>query len=231
MRSAYAQVRSLHYQYTLPWVSDPHAERQRGPRLLPHLLFDKYLAALSKQKRVASQLLDELIVELPTHIAQAKANLGSLADATYPSEDEIRASFRVHFDFEPLPAGAAFKGLPEHTIERLANALQQKQNRMIQAATKAMWDETKERVSHIVERLGDPENRFKASTIENVRELITLLPGWNLTGDTAVQEVVEDLEKMLAGVDAKQLRDDLHSRSDVADKAKAVVDKLARWGV
>lgn len=232
VRSAFTTARSLHYAHTLPWVSDPHAERQRGPRLLPHLLFQKYLDALSRQKRVAMQLLDEFIADYPVLIAQAKANLGGMAnDDDYPTEAELRSKFRISFDWEPIPSGASFKGLPDHTIERLAKALHAKQERMIQAATKAMWDDVKDRVGHLLGRLADPEARFKSSTIENVKELVTLLPGFNLTGDAAVQEIIEDINQMLDGVDAKELRDNLTTRSDVANKAQALVDKMSKWGV
>lgn len=231
VRSAFTQVRMIHYSLTLPWVSDPHAQRQSGPRLLPHLLFNQYVGALSKQKRAAFQLLDEFLADYPSYITQARANLGGLADAAYPSEDEVRAQFRIHFDFEPLPAGAQFKGLPDHTIERLAAGLQAKQTRMIETATRAMWQEAKERVGHIVERLSDPETRFKSATIDNVRELLTLLPGWNLAGNPEVDEVVRDIKTMLDGVEVKDLRENPTTRSDVADKAKRLVEKMQQWGV
>lgn len=231
VRSAFTVVRTLHYGLTLPWVADPHALRTTGPRLLPHLLFERYLMELSKQRNTALKLLEDFLVDYPSLVAQAKANLGTLADVTYPTVDEVRASFRVHFDFEPLPAGASFKGLPEHTIERLAGALHKKQERMVAAATKAMWDEARDRLGRIVERLSDPDAKFKASTIENVRELVTLMPGWNMTGQPEVDEVVADIKSMLSHVDAVILRDDIGKREDTATKAKAVMDKLASWGV
>lgn len=231
VRSAFTAVRTRHYELTLPWVANPHAERQRGPRLLPNLLFEQYLTDLSTRRRSAYQVLDEFIADLPNYVAQARANLGSLADAIYPSPDQVKAQFRIHFDFEPLPAGADFKGLPDHTLERLAKALQAKQQRMAAAATKAMWDEAKARIGHIVDRLSSPENDFKSSTIENVRELITLLPGWNLTGAFEVSEVVADIKYMLDGVDRKAIVKDVTLREDVANRAKAVADKLSRWGV
>lgn len=231
VRSAFNQARLTHYNLTLPWVSDPTAVRQGGPRLLPHMLFDRYIVAMSKQKREASNQLDEFIRDYPVLVQQARANLGGLADQDYPSADEVRALFRINFDFEPLPAAAQFKGLPDHTIERLAAALHNKQQRMIETAQEAMWREAKERVGHIVERLSDPDAKFKVSTIENVRELLTLMPGWNLVGSSEVDEVVSDIKTMLDGVDAKTIRDNIHSRNEVAGRAKKLVDKMQAWGL
>ncbi len=232
VHSAFRAVRTLHYGLTLPWVSDPHAERQRGPRLLPHALFDRYLADLSKQKRVANQLLDDFIDAYPSLVEQARANLGGMADAKYPSADEVRAAFRVGFDFEPIASGDSFKGLPPHVVDRLAHNLHAKQARMVSEANRAIWETARERVQHIVERLSDSEAKFKSSTITNVRELVTLLPGWgSCTGAEHVAEIAADIEKMLAGVEAETLRKDARMRADVATQAKAVVGKLDAWGL
>lgn len=231
VKSAYAAVRAKHYAITLPWVSNPHAERLSGPRLLPHALFNDWLTAVSVAKREATKQLDEFAQVYPGLVNTAKANLGGMADAVYPTVDEMRAKFNVHFDFEPLPAGSSFKGLPDNVLERLATGLQRKQEAMVGRAVTAAWGEVKDRVGHLVERLADPDTRFKVSTIENVRELVKLLPGWNLVGNDQMVEVTADIEQMLAGVDAKQLRKNDNLRAGVAGKAKAVADKLSGWGI
>lgn len=231
VRSAFSAVRTAHYNLTLPWVANPHAERQSGPRLLPTLLFQQYTGALSKGRWEAMNILDVFIEAYPNLIERARQNLGTLADTFYPTAENVKSQFRISFDFEPIPAGESFKGLPDHAIERLAAALQAKQQRMVGAATAAMWSEVKERVGHVVEKLADPEARFKSSTIANVRELITLLPGWDLANSSEGREVVQDIDNMLTGVDAKVLRDDLTTRSATAAKAQAVMEKLQRWGV
>src|SRR5580765_7506472 len=46
VRAAYAAARAAHYTHTLPWVSNPHAERHTGSRLLPNLLFERYLSEM-----------------------------------------------------------------------------------------------------------------------------------------------------------------------------------------
>jgi len=231
MVAEFSKVRTLHNSMTLPWVSDPSAERATGSRLLPHLLFQQYLTAVGAQKTKAFKALDEFMVLYPGCVVRAQAQLAGLAEAVYPDVDEVRARFRVHFDFEPIPEGASFKGLPEFTTERLAKGLEQRQSRMLAEAQKAMWDTVKERVGHIVERLGDPENRFKEATLENTKELLTLLPGWNLAGDPHIGHVVNEIKTMLDGVDGKLIRDNPTVRKEVADKAKDLLGRMQVWGV
>lgn len=231
VRSAFQTVRTTHYSLTLPWVSDPHALRQSGPRLLTHALFDRYIKEVQAKRREASVALNEFLAEYPGLVAQAQANLGNLADPDYPGVDEIRGQFRVHMDFTPLPDGAQFRGMPADTVERLADALEKRQERMLSAATQIMWGEAKDRVGHIVERLSDPENKFKASTVDAVRDLLTTLPGWNLTRDPRVAEIVAGIHSMLDGVGVKELRDNNTVRAEVASKANALAQRMQSWGV
>jgi hypothetical protein len=235
-RSAFSAVRTVHYGLTLPWVSDPHAERQRGPRLLPNMLWEKYTTEIAKARSVAYAKRDEFVAAYPGLVERARSNLGTLADARYPDAEEVRAQFKIVIDMEPIPPGSAFKGLPDRVLGKLSQALQQKQQRMIQSATQAMWAEARERVGHICERLtakddkGEPA-RFKLTTIENVRELVTLLPGWNVTGDPRVEEIAADIQRMLAGVDSDAIRANDSVRADVAEQAQAVASKLSAWGL
>lgn len=230
-RGAYQAVRSQHYALTLPWVGDPHAERARGPRLLPNLLFERYLTDMSKRKRAALAALDDFVLAYPDLVIQAKSNLAGMADANYPTADEVRGSFRVAFDFEPIPAGTAFRGLPEHMLDKLSRGLVAKQQRMVEGAAAAMWAEVRERVTHAVSKLTDVEAKFRETTVESVRDLTGLMPAWNLTNDPRAEEIAEDIARMLGGVDATQLRKNVNMRKDVAEQAQGIVNKMEGWNL
>src|SRR5262245_19060599 len=136
-RSAFIAVRLRHYALTLPWVTDPHSARKTGARLLPHLLFQRYQSEMSELRRIAFQKLDELCAIYPGLVKTAIGNLNTMADAgQYPSVDQLRAAFRVHFDFTPVPEGARFRGLPEHTLERLGRQLDRRHMRQVGEANR-----------------------------------------------------------------------------------------------
>ena len=231
-RSAFSAVRLRHYALTLPWVSDPHATRQEGARLLPHLITERYMAEMSALKRTAINQLEEFLAAYPDLIVQAKANLGGMAGTTkYPTVDELRSSFRVHFDFEPLPAASNFKGLDDFMLERLTKGLHKKQQRQIVDASSAMWKRAAKPVRKLIERLEEADTTIKQPTIEALREIVTLLPGWNLTGDPQMAEVTEEINELISGLDAKTLRTNEAVRTDVIQGAKRVQDKLVQWGL
>jgi len=231
-RTAFSAVRLRHYAMTLPWVSDPHATRQEGPRLLPHLITERYMSEMSALKRTAINTLEEFLAAYPDLIVQAKANLGGMAGTTrYPTVDELRASFRVHFDFEPLPAASNFKGLDDFMLERLTKGLQKKQERQIADASSAMWKRAAKPVRKLIERLENADTTIKEPTVEALREIVTLLPGWNITGDPRMTEVTEEINELISGLDAKTLRANQVVRADVVRGAKQVQEKMAAFGL
>lgn len=235
-KAQFNQMRNVHYALTLPWVSDPHALRQTGPRLLPNELFFRYVEGMAQQKRKAEAALDVLCLAYPADIVTAQANLGGLArPEDYPSVDEVRTLFKARYDFMPLPASGDFKGLPDAVLGKLGDKLSAQTNRMIQGAQRAMWEEARDRIEHLMSRLtavsGDEPVRLRKSTLEGVQELLTLLPGWGMGLDPRVKEITESIEDMLAGVRIEDLKKDEIVRGNTVKQAQEVVDKLKSWGL
>jgi hypothetical protein len=232
VRSAYTAVRMRHYELTLPWVSNLASDRRTGPRLLPHPLFVRYLKEIGELKRAATDQLEVFLPLYPQMIDDAQPNLGGMyVKSDYPSVEEVRSKFMVYQDFEPIPDGAGFKGLPQNYLERLSVNLTRRQNVQKDQANKAMWEEARTRVEHLVDRLAEEDTKFKEASVRAVRELVTLLPGWNISGDTRVGEIAGDIDQMLTGIEAVDLRKDPLIRANVANEAKRVSEKLKKWGL
>lgn len=231
-KGAFMAVRLEHYRLTLPWVSDPHAERQRGPRLLPNALFDRYMTAMGLKRRAAMDALDKFVADYPNDIVTAQANLAGLAKPEdYPDPAAVKSLFRIAFDFEPIPAGNAFHGLPDSTLEKLGAALERKQRVMLDTASQAMWGELRERLDYLIGRLAQPDASFRSNTLASVQELAALVPAWNVKGDSRADEVAADIANVLGSLDAKALRGNEQLRAEVVTKARAITDKLSAWGL
>jgi hypothetical protein len=232
VRSAYAAVRTRHYDLTLPWVSDLAADRKTGARLLCHPLLSRYLSELGELERLATDALEEFIPLYPTMIQNAQPNLGGMfREEDYPSAEEVRSRFRIYKDFEPIPDGTGFKGLPKGLLERLSLHLHERQQDQLTQAQASMWLAAKERVAHLIDRLADEDTKFKEASVRQVRELVSLLPGWNLARDPRVAEIAEDIDRMLGGIEAVDLRKDTSLRVSVVEEARRIADRLNAWGV
>lgn len=225
-RSAFLAVRLRHYALTLPWVSDPHATRQEGPRLLPHLIFDRYMVEITGLRRQAMEKLDEFLDAYPQLVEQARENLGTMANMdSYPSVDALKGAFRINVDFTPVPESARFRGLSDFTLERLAKHLSRKQERQVAQAQRAVWERAEKPLRNLIERLTDES--FRERTFDNVKELIALLVGWNITNDPSIAATIQELEDMAGEMDSKNLRKNANARDSLIRKARAVADKMA----
>jgi hypothetical protein len=233
VRSAYTAARTMHKQLTLPWVSNPQADRDTGARLLPNLLFFRYVKAMSAIKRDALVKLDVFIQEYPDLVVQAKANLALLGkDEDYPEPEFVRKRFKLNFDFSPIPATDGFRNLPTDALEQLGKQLHKKQAAAVQAAQASMWEQVRRTVGHLVDRLDDPKTIFKVNSLDNVRKLLEVLPGFvSLDPDDRLTTVVSDITRMLDAADPKALRGSTKTRMDVVHQAKMVVNKLDNWGL
>jgi len=242
---AFNACRTHHYQTTLPWLGNPNADRRSGARLLPNLLFDSYLAEMAKLRQAAMNSLEEFLAAYPDLVERAKANLGGMADALYPTAEEVRARFNITLEFEPIPDSGSFQslaGIRPEMLERLGQIMAQRDQARVDSATRAMWENVQHRVQHLCERLialkGDDSKaddaratRFHASSVEHVRELLILLPGWNVTGDARVQDIVTDIQTMLDNIDAEKIKKSTSVRDNTLVQAQSVMDKLNQWGV
>jgi hypothetical protein len=242
VKGAYMAVRTRHYALTLPWVNDPHAPRQEGPRLLPKVLLGQYNKEISELKKAAENQLEEFLAQYPELVKRARANLGTMAPSAmnggeYPTAEEIRGTFRLYFDFQPIPETASFRGggLNQRTLEQLSNRLHKKFQRQTATANAETWSRIATPLRHLIGRLEavdtDDKARFKKASVENLRKLVTLLPGWNVTGDPRISAVTGDIEKLLDGVDEKDLRENPATRSAVVEEARKVSARLASWNI
>lgn len=229
VHSAMYAVRSRHYELTLPWVSDPHAIRQRGPRWLSNLLFQQYVVELGALKKIALEKLEgEFLPAYPGLVQSAQANLGTISNGfIYPTVSEIKALFRVKFDFEPIPDRTGFRGHDDHTLNQLGDILDKKRKAQEAGVMKGMWDEVRSRVEALIKATVKPSG----ATVGNVRELLTLMPGWNLTGNPMVDEIRNDIDQLLSGIEAEDLRKDDKLRAATASEAQKIVDKMSKLGL
>lgn len=235
--SAHNAIRQYHYETTLAWVSDPHAIRHTGPRLLTYPLLHPYLLKMGELRRAALEAKADFVEHYEDDAAAARANLGSMASRIeYPSKEQVEAAFHLFFEIDPIPDSAQFRGLPKEALADLVAQHDAKREHQIEGAVKAAWAECRARVEYLAGRLTAKNDEgkdatFRDSTVENVKELLTLLPGWNITDNPQVGEIVADIRDMLGGVSANSLRRDEGLRATTVAQAQGVVDKLKGWGL
>jgi 5,10-methenyltetrahydromethanopterin hydrogenase len=216
-------VRSHFYDNTLPW-------RDNGDRLMTRKLFTTFIEAHEQLRRefdeAVSTFLDD---KYPAAIAQAEFRMGDLFKREdYPSVEQLRGRFRIVLDIDAVTTSNDFRvAIDQEHVERVKASMEAAAERRVQQAQADVWKRLLERVGKVAERLGDPEAVFRDSTIDNVAELVELIPGLNVLDDPDIERMRRQIEDKLVGHDAKDIRKDPDLRAELAGDAKAIVDEMA----
>ena len=63
--------------------------------------------------------------------------------------------------------------------------------------TEDLWSRLRDVVSHMVDRLNEPESRFHATLVTNIFDLVDLLPRLNVTDDPELNRFAEEARQKL----------------------------------
>lgn len=224
-------ARTTHYQLTLPW-SDA------GQRLLSAKGFRHYVSALGTLQQQFQDEVEAFIKVYPDLIEKARSRLNTLFnEADYPSIAGMRARFEFGFRFSPVPSSGNWflDGLNEE-MDKLRASVESHVDDTVRAAVRDVYNRVADQARHVHDRLTnyevDPETGkvigsvFRDSLIDNLKELVELLPSLNITSDPELDEIGAEL-RQITRYSAKALRADTGFRREAAERAKKVFDRAS----
>jgi hypothetical protein len=108
---------------------------------------------------------------------------------------------------------------------RVAREIDTNVRQSLTRGTEDLWMRLREVVSHMVDRLNEPESRFHATMVTNVFDLVELLPRLNVNGDADLNRFAEQIRQRLCGFTAQDLkRHDLLRVATATDAAEIVAE-------
>lgn len=217
-------IRTEHYQNTLAWSDE-------GWRLLPTANFQEFSDFTRKSKAVFSDLLEDFLTAYPTMRDAASYRLGAMYnEADFPTVSEIRGKFGFYLDFKPLPAKGDFRiDLPAEQVRLLEHSMEARTQDAVGTAMKDAWERLHTCVSHIKERLSNPDGIFRDTLISNAKDLCDVLSRLNVTGDVNLEAFRSEMAEYIACQDPDTLRDDKEVRESVATLADDIVNRMSAF--
>jgi hypothetical protein len=162
-------------------------------------------------------------------IELAKKALGKRFDAReYPNPSSIAQHFTLSFDFQPIPKGDDFKGLPKAQLDALARKVNNNTQQMSENAMQDAWIRMLDVVSKMAERLSDPNKMFHNSLVENVRDVVRVLPHLNILNDAKVEYFRVKIEKHLCQHEAKDRREKPDLRKKTGALAVSILQEMQK---
>ena len=230
---AVSAARTTHALMTSPWLDD-------GNRIRSAMGYFDYAAKMKAHEVDFNRAVAQFVVDYPSYMAGAQHQLkGMFNPADYPVAADISGKFKFEVVVTPLPTASDFRvSLGSEEEARIRADIEARTEAGVRAAMSDVWSRLYNSVEHMRERLagyhvdpatGKTSGIFRDSLVENLRELVGLLPSLNLTGDSRLEEMRVRLEATLCKDDAETLRTDDDVREATARTARDILADMAGY--
>jgi hypothetical protein len=223
IQSIVTQARKFHGMQTL---------RSSFGDLLPSVAYSDYNARMEDYRRKFDDEADYFAVRFPQILAECAEVLNGTFDrANYPSEHNVRSRFSFSLATAPLPRSSDM--LVKYLGQEQTAAVQANLARQVEIAAQNGVKQAMERVltqvAHITDVLTRPSTKIYDSLIENLAELLKLVPAFNLTNDPTLASLVHRCQSDLL-VAPDILRESAVNRNIIANKGKIIADTFGGLG-
>lgn len=228
---AIGALRSFHYENTLPWLDE-------GVRILPSMNYESYRTQMESLRDSYDTAVRDFALRWPEIVESARSRLAGMFNETdYPID--VRSRFGCNVRFMPLGDAQDFRVAISDTERDMLKA--QIEGTLGEAQKAAMGDiyqRLADGVKAMADRLraysvdpvtGKTSAPFRDSLVENLRDLVALIPRLNFAGDTALEDIRRMVEKDLCAESAVTLRESDVVRERVADNADLIAARLGEF--
>lgn len=220
--STRSAIRNHWLSLTMPW-------KDCGDRLLPRGLYLKFIEEHSKLVRDFNVQRDYFLATgYPTAREQAEFRMGELFnDDDYPDPEDLRRKFYVRLvidavteakDFRVEMSDDARKGIQEQMEANMAAR--------INTAMGEVWERLGKTLGHFAAKMQDKDAIFRDSTIENLREIVDLLPGFNILNDPKLADIGDQIKTSIYGYEPDDLRKNPKTRATIGGEASRILEAM-----
>ena len=217
-------ARAFHYQNTLPWDDG-------GSRILPSKNFLEYSKRMRGYREEFESAVREFVTNYQAYRDDAQRALGGLFNpADYPGVHEIEHKFGFSTDIDPVPSSEDFRvSIQSAEAARIKKELEERVQQRVVEATRDLYVRLNDVVAKVADKLSDKDAIFRDSLVENVVELVNLLPKLNVGNDPKLDELAKETKKKLCALEPDAIRKDAKVRTKAAEDAKAILDKMSGY--
>ena len=127
----------------------------------------------------------------------------------------------------PIPSGDDFRvTLSEEEQARVAREIDESVRLSLNRGTKDLWVRLTDVLTHMVDKLNEPESRFHASLVTNVLDLVDLLPRLNVNHDEELNRFAAEIKDRLCNFSAHDLKKNEILRVATASDAAQILSQM-----
>ena len=220
-----SKIRSTHYEQTLPWDD-------QGSRLLTVANYERYTELVDGLRERMVRERARFIEDYDDNIDQARLDLGRLFRIEdYPSKEALHGRFGIRYRIVPVPDADHFMAqLASDDTARVKRDIESQIEERLHDAVGDLYRRLGEAVERVSERLQEGEDGkplvFRNSMIENIRDLVDVVPRLNIFGDDRLALLCQDVKDRIAHADPDTLRPSPQFNPNVRRQVKRDADAL-----
>ena len=227
LRDAYRAFDDLHQfvcDNTLPWADG-------GTRVLPNESYIDFARELGKRRTEAMQKVLALSRVWDKEVINDRIQLGGVYDPNdYPSATEMAAQWDVRVMFAPIPSASDSRiDMAESDKEELESQMAEVEAQATTHLLNEIMKPVQAMATKLAVPIGEKGSVFRDTLVSNVLDVCERAKRLNINHDERINELVEDCEAALAGVDAQALRESDAVRKTTANKMSDIEKKLNQW--
>jgi hypothetical protein len=230
LSNVHATLRKSLRLLMLPWD-------ERGFWIVSNHRIPQVEKLVSDSQFEAEEKLEVFLNGLEAHKEGERLIMGSaFREQDYPSVEKLRAKHKIEVDIAivPDPEDDARAGWTTQMRERYKAQLQKQEKEKVSRATADVAARIQDHVSKVLERVagytGKKDGSFKDSLIQNVRDMASMIPEFNITNDPEIEAVYQKIVRDICVLDPKHLRESKELRDDTAASAQDILDRVGNFG-
>jgi hypothetical protein len=228
-------TRIEHYRLTSPWVDS-------GPRILSSMLFINWANKVREFNDQFDAAKPEFLANYLEYVEQARRprpeGLGDLFnEADYPSLERVARMFEFSSRVLPMPTASDFRvDLSEAQSQEIRRSIEESTAEALAGVTRDAWKRIADVCGAMVDRLNayQPAEKkgertagvFRDTLISNVRDLVSILPAFNIGGQPELAAITERLQRDLCQHSAEDLRESEALRASTARAAESILAEV-----
>lgn len=218
VRNTAQNIRQFVDRETLPWYAD-------GTRILSSMHYMEFAAEFGKKKAEFEDAVNKFLNNYDALKDLAKVKLGDLYnEMEYPSVDALRYSFTCDVNYLPVPDVGDFRvEISEAEKERFVNTMKEVESE----ARVEVYNRLKDVISKAAEKLQDPEAIFRDSLINNINDMLNLVPALNVTEDAELERVRNEVYQFTSKISPDICREVKTVRENTAKQLAEIADKMS----
>jgi hypothetical protein len=218
------ETRTFHYSMTLPWSDS-------GQRILPAKAYFDYTQAMHSFSNQFFSQVDSFTMIYPDLKEEARKMLNGLfEEKDYPDSLNIRKKYKFETVIDPMPEAGDFRvSLTDADSARIKAEIEERTNDRIREAMADLWTRLFEVVTHIREKLSQPDAIFRDTLIDNARDLCKILPKLNIGNDQKLESLSERVRTEIALLSPEILRNNKDVRKETAQKADEIFNLMTSY--